>query len=210
MRRTGILLLLGALIGALVVVGASPAQACSCAGGTTAEFTERADAVFTGRLVSRDEPDQPVLSSADPALHVFAVDAVAKGAVSERQEVLSPLSGASCGLELTGDGPVAVFATRTPDRYISASDPGLEDDQYYAYLCDGSAPLTPQLEAELGPLRPVAARTVPEPATPVEPRAAATTAPDSDGPAAALLVIGGGAVLLLGAGALALRRRRTR
>ena len=31
-----------------------------------------------------------------------------------------------------------------------------------------------------------------------------------DGPAAALLVIGGGAVLLLGAGALALRRRRTR
>ena len=93
---------------------------------------------------------------------------------------------------------------------ISASDPGLEDDQYYAYLCDGSAPLTPQLEAELGPLRPVAARTVPEPATPVEPRAAATTAPDSDGPAAALLVIGGGAVLLVGAGALALRRRRAR
>jgi hypothetical protein len=211
MRRTGILLLLGALTGALVVVGAPPAQACSCAGGTTAEFTERADAVFTGRLVSRDEPDRPVISSADPALHVFAVDAVAKGAVSERQEVLSPLSGASCGLELTGDGPVAVFATRTADSYLSSPGPGLEDGQYYANLCGGSAPLTPRLEAELGPLRPVAAGTVPEPATPVEPRAAATPAPDRDGPTPALLVLGGGAVLL-GAGALLLllRRRRTR
>ena len=209
MRRTGALLLLSALVGALVVLGASPAQACSCGGGTTAEFTERADAVFTGRLVSRDEPDQPVTSSADPALHVFAVDAVAKGAVSDRQEVLSPSSGASCGLELTGDGPVAVFATRTADPHLSASGPELEDDQYYAYLCDGSAPLTPQLEAELGPLRPVAAGTVPEPATPVEPRAASTTAPDRDGPTPALLVLGGGAVLLV-AGALLLRRRRTR
>src|SRR5829696_8157380 len=105
MRRTGVLLLLGAVLGALVGLGASPAQACSCAGGTTAEFAERADAVFTGRLLSREEPTQPVTSSTDPALHVFAVDAVAKGAVSGRQEVLSPVSGASCGLELTGDGP---------------------------------------------------------------------------------------------------------
>lgn len=204
MRRPGVLLLLGALVGALVVLGASPAQACSCAGGTTAEFTERADAVFTGRLVSREEPRE-LRTSADPALHVFSVDAVAKGAVSERQEVLSPVSGASCGLELRGDGPVVVFATRTADPHLSASGPELEDDQYYAYLCDGSAPLTPELAAELGPLQPAAPATVP--VTPVEPRAAAATAPDRDGPAPALLVLGGGAVLL-GAGALVLLRRR--
>ena len=206
MRRTGALLLLSALVGAPVVLGASPAQACSCAGGTTAEFTERADAVFTGRLVSRDVPRE-LRTSADPALHVFAVDAVAKGAVSERQEVLSPASGASCGLELTGEGTVVVFATRTADPYINASGPELEDDQYYAYLCDGSAPLTAELEAELGPLQPAAPAT--EAATPVEPRAAATTAPDRDGPTPALLVLAGGAVLL-GAGALLLRRRRAR
>lgn len=208
MRRTGVLLLLSALLGALVVVGAAPAQACSCAGGTTAEFAARADAVFTGRLVSRTEPDRPIRSSADPALHVFAVDAVVKGAVSARQEVLSPVSGATCGLELTGEGPVAVFATRTPDPYISASDPDLADDQYYAYLCGGSAPLTPELEAELGPLRPVAAS--PPPAAPVEPRAAATSSPDRDGPAAALLVLGGGAVLVCAGALLVLRRRRAR
>ena len=209
MRRAGVLLLLSALLGALVVVGASPAQACSCAGGTTAEFADRADAVFTGRLVSRTEPGRPG-TSADPALHVFAVDAVTKGAVSERQEVLSPVSGASCGLELTGEGAVVVFATRTADPHLSASGPELEDDQYYAYLCGGSAPLTPQLEAELTALGPVTPATGPGPAAPVEPRAAATTSPDRDGSAGALLVLGGGAVLLLGVGALVLRRRRAR
>ena len=207
MRRTAVLLLLSAFLGALVVVGASPAQACSCAGGTTAEFAERADAVFTGRLVSRTEPSR-LETSADPALHVFAVDAVAKGAVSERQEILSPVSGASCGLELSGEETVVVFATRTADLYLDGSGPELEDNQYYAYLCDGSAPLTPQLEAELAALGPVVRPIVPEPAAPVEPRAAATTAPDQDGPAVALLVLGGAVVL--GAGALVLRRRRAR
>jgi LPXTG-motif cell wall-anchored protein len=210
MRRTGVLLLLGAVLGALVVLGATPAQACSCAGGTAAQFAERADAVFTGRLVSRDVPRE-LRTSADPALHVFAVDAVAKGAVSERQEVLSPVSGASCGLELTGGGPVAVFATRTAGAFPDIPTPELEDDQYFAYLCGGTAPLTPQLEADLGPLRPVAADpgpAVPGPAVPVRPRAASTTSPDRDGPSA-LLLLGGGAVLL-GAGALLLRRRRAR
>lgn len=211
MRRTGVLLLLGTLLGALVVLGATPAQACSCAGGTTAEFAERADAVFTARLVAREVPRE-LRTSADPALHVFVVDAVAKGVVSERQEVLSPVSGASCGLELTGQGPVAVFATRTADAFPGIPTPELEDDQYFAYLCGGTAPLTPQLAADLGPLRPVAADpgpAVPGPAVPVQPRAVSTTSPDRDGPSAALLVLGGGAVLL-GAGALVLRRRRAR
>lgn len=208
MRRTGILLLLSALLGALVVVGAGPAQACECVGDTTAGFIERADAVFTGRLISREEPGGPVRSSADPALHVFAVDAVAKGAVSERQEVLSALSGASCGLEVTGDGPVVVFATRAVDPHIAADWLPLRDDQYYASLCDGTAPLTPQLAAELGTLRPVAATTEPAPVAPVEPQAAAPPAPDREWPTGTLLVLG--AAVVLGAGALLLRRRRAR
>ena len=208
MRRTGTLLLLSALLGALVVVGAGPAQACECVGDTTAGFTERADAVFTGRLISREEPDGPVRSSADPALHVFSVDAVAKGAVSERQEVLSPLSGATCGLEVAGDGPVVVFATRATDPSIAGDWPPLRDDQYYASLCGGTAPLTPQLEAELTGLRPLTPMTAPPQAAPVEPRAASTTAPDRDGPSGALLVLG--AAVVLGAGALLLRRRKAR
>ncbi len=210
MRRTAVLLVLSALLGALVVLGAaSPAQACECAGFTTAEYTAGADAVFTGRLVSREEPAAPVTSSADLALHVFAVDAVAKGAVAERQEVLSPWSGASCGLELTGEGPVVVFATRTPDSYLGSAAIELGDGQYYAYLCGGTAPLTPQLAAELGTLRPVAATaTAPSPVAPVEPQAAATPAPDRGGPPVALL--GAGAAVLAAAGALLLRRRRSR
>jgi hypothetical protein len=205
MRRTGVLVLLSALLGALCVVAAGPAQACSCAGATTAVYAEHADAVFIGRLISREVPEQPITSSADPALHVFAVDTVVKGAVTERQEVLSPVSGASCGLEIFDDGPVAVFATRTPDPYINGDAPSA-GDRYFAYLCDGTAPLTPELEAELTALGPASAP-APVPAAP-GPRAAATAAPDDgNGPVAAILVAA--AAALLGAGVLlAMRRRR--
>ncbi|WP_040338738.1 hypothetical protein [Candidatus Blastococcus massiliensis] len=205
MRRTGVLVLLGALLGALFVVAAAPAQACSCAEATAAQYLESADAVFTGRLVSREAPEERI-TSADPALHVFAVDTVHKGSVTERQEILSPMSGASCGLEITDDGPVAVFASRTPDPYING-EASAADDQYFAYLCDGTGPLTPELEAELAALGPASAP-APAPAPP-EPRAAATPTddgPDDDGPLAAILVAA--AAALLGAGALLVLRRR--
>ena len=55
-----------------------------------------------------------MISSDDPALHVFAVDGVFKGEVHELQGVVSAADGASCGLELSGDGPFVVFATRDP------------------------------------------------------------------------------------------------
>jgi hypothetical protein len=75
-RRTAVTLLLMAA-GLLV---ATPASACSCAGQTTREFFDRADAVFTARLVSREEP-APMTSSADPALSGPAIAAVALGLV---------------------------------------------------------------------------------------------------------------------------------
>jgi hypothetical protein len=43
-----------------------------------------------------------------PALHVFAVDTVFKGTAHEQQGVVSPMSGATCGLELAGEGPFAL------------------------------------------------------------------------------------------------------
>lgn len=204
MRRTGILVLLSALLGALGVVGATPALACSCAEATTAQYVAGADAVFTGRLLSREVPEE-LTTSADPALHVFAVDTVVRGEVTERQEILSPAYGASCGLEVLEGESVAVFATRAPDPYINDGAVPAEG-QYFAYLCDGTAPLTPELEAELAALGPASAPT-PVPA-PTEPRAAATSADDDDGPLTAVLVAA--AAALLGAGALlAFRRRRS-
>ncbi len=116
-RRGLLALLLAALFSAAGVLLASPASACSCAGDAdTAQYFADADAVFTGTLLSRtvSHPDWPTMSSADPALDVFATDTVFKGEVHEQQGVVSAAEGASCGLELSGDGPFVVFADPRP------------------------------------------------------------------------------------------------
>ena len=202
MRRTAVTLLLSGLLMAAGLLVATPASACSCVGQTTQEFFDRADAVFTARLVSREEP-APMTSSADPALHVFAVDTVFKGTAHEEQAVLSPVSGATCGLELVGEGPFVVFASRSADL---GGEPfaTLADDQYAAFLCGGTAPLTPALEAELTALSPA-------PAPSEEPPAPGAAGPADagsalPGPAIAAVVALG---LVVGTGALVHRRRRS-
>jgi hypothetical protein len=142
-------------------------------------------------------------SSADPALHVFAVDTVFKGTAHEEQAVLSPVSGATCGLELVGEGPFVVFASRSTDL---GGEPfaTLADDQYAAFLCGGTAPLTPALEAELTALSPPPAPSE-EPPVPgaAGPADAGSALP---GPAIAAAVALG---LVVGTGALVHRRRRS-
>ena len=129
MRRL-VVLVLGAFV--LLTAGwvtAPAASACSCAPATTAELVERADVVFTGTLVSREVlPAAPgVWSSEAPAVHVFAVETYLKGTAAARQPVVSADSSASCGLDLSGDGPFLVHATRTPDGQLTAG------------LCGGTA-----------------------------------------------------------------------
>ena len=202
-------LLLGALLSAVTVWVAAPAQACDCSTGTTAENAERADAVFIGRLVSREEgvrPPQNEPSSSPPAVHLFEVDTVIKGQVLEQQEVLSPWSGASCGLELQpGSGPVAVFATRSADLG-SRPFAVLEPDQYASLLCDGNAPLTPELQAELESLPGVGPPSAPVEASAAPPQSrSAPSAARDDRTGAVLAVV---AVLAAtGAAALVMRRR---
>jgi hypothetical protein len=167
----------------LVLAGwvlAPAASACSCTGGTAADHALRADAVFSGRLVDRE-----VVGGT--ALHVFAVDTVYAGEVSARQGVLSPASGASCGLELAGEGPFLVFADR-------------EDDRLAAGLCGGTAAWTPEAAAEVQMLTGASAP---------EPGAAGTELPGGPSDAALEAAV---AVLLVGAfgGGLLLRRRAAR
>jgi MYXO-CTERM domain-containing protein len=191
-------LLLTCLFAAATLLVAGPASACSCATGSTAGYFAQADAVFTGSLVSREEP-ATITSSADPALHVFAVDTVYKGTAHESQDVLSPVSGATCGLELTGEGPFVVFATRSTD--IGGQFTTLADDQYAAFLCGGTGPVTPAIAAELTALaeRPADLMTAPLPgAAEVEPAASSPVVP---------ALVGIGALLVLVA-ALLVRRRR--
>jgi hypothetical protein len=147
-RRTAVTLLLGCLLMAVGLFVAAPASACSCVGSTTQEFFDLADAVFTGTLVSRESPAGSEGSTASPALHVFAVDTVIKGTAHEQQGVVSPDSGASCGLELSGTGPFVVFASRSADLGGTPFT-HLAEDQYAAFLCGGTGPVTPAVEAEL-------------------------------------------------------------
>jgi hypothetical protein len=198
-RRTAGILLLTCLYVVLTVPVAPAASACSCVGGTTQRFFADADAVFTGRLVSREEP-ATVTSSADPALHVFAVDTVYKGTVHQSQGVLSPVSGATCGLELTGDGPFVVFATRSADLGVGEFT-RLAEDQYAAFLCGGTGPVTSEIEAELTTLTDVPDE---PPAAPL-PGAAGVEQSASSGSLPALAGIG--AVVVLVAGTLLVLRR---
>ena len=185
---TALALLLAAL--GVLVLPAAPAAACDCVGDTTAGFFARADVVFTGTLVSREvsHPNAPVVSSADPALHVFAVESVFKGSAAQRQGVVSAAEGATCGLELSGEGPFVVFATR-------------DGAQYTASLCGGSAPLTAALEADLRALAPAAG-----PST--APRPGPADVIHVRGSAPWPWLAGGAGVLVAGALAWRLLRRR--
>ncbi|MCZ2815747.1 hypothetical protein [Modestobacter sp. VKM Ac-2984] len=169
---------------------ATPASACSCAGLAVPEQFERADAVFAGQLVSREV--RGGASSTDPALHVFAVEAVFKGTAHARQGVVSAASGASCGLELSGDGPFLVFA----------DSPGEQGDgPYTAGLCDGTAPVTPDLLSEV---RALGAATAP--ADPL-PGSAGTELPSAPLPWVGMVAAAGAALTVL-AGLLVRRSRR--
>lgn len=133
-------LLLGLGLGLVGVVLAPPALACSCAGAETdAGYAARADAVFVGELVSRDVRE-PSLSGLDPAVLTFDVTAVYQGEVAQRQQVVTPVDGASCGLELSGSGPFLVFARAPADSF--QHDPPVGDGQLLADLCGGSRPVS--------------------------------------------------------------------
>lgn len=182
-----LLVALGVTLGT-AALAAAPAYACSCAEQTLQSQYDRADAVFTARLVSRTVDHGPGWfgrSSGDPAHHVFAVDGVLKGEVHAEQGVDSVAEGSSCGLEISGNGPHLVFADRDGS--------GLAAD-----LCNGTTALTADVRAQVGGL--AGRESLPLPGS-------AGLAPDSPWPGR--LVIAGVAVLLL-LTAVVLRRRSRR
>ncbi len=188
MRRFAIPLLLWALLTAAGLPGARPAAACSCAGiPSAAQAFASADAVFSGRLISREvhHPNWPLISSSDPAVHVFAVDEVFKGVVHEEQGVVSADSGASCGLELSGEGPFVVYATES-------------DGGYRAGLCDGVTTATSEIQSDLQTLAGATGGGA-------APRDGAA---GTDAPRPPTAVLAAGALVLLLGGVLLLRRRR--
>jgi hypothetical protein len=217
MRWVGVLAVtIGATVGmAAGLVGATqgPACACSCVQSDVSEHFKRADAVFTGNLVSRDGK----LGGSGKATLVFEVASVYKGKVAARQEIVTHESGATCGLELTGPGKFLVFANADASDY----EPEPAEGQYVGSLCGGSQPLDAAVEAELRPIaratKPVAAKpdseqpdSVPPDAT--KPDTVPTSSAEEPAPAGWWLAAAAGGTLALagatGAG-IAWRRRKS-
>jgi hypothetical protein len=163
------------LIGGLVLVTAGSAAACSYpTPASEAEYAARADAVLVGALVSRvDRIDRAaqtaraelarkvgirpysvdqvreligkVARSSDRAVLTFEVWRVYKGAVGERQEIVT--SPGPCARPLSGAGPFLVFAHKpSPDM---ARQYQLQPGQYV--FSSGSRALADGGEPSLGP-----------------------------------------------------------
>ena len=100
------------LIGAVALVLAGDAAACTCATAPVKERLDSADAAFVGRLVA----ERP--RSADEAVYVFVVDSVVKGELGRRVEVVSPTSGAACGFELPRGEASGILLRRAGEEWI--------------------------------------------------------------------------------------------
>ncbi len=148
--RTVLALAIGA---STLMLGTGTAVACSCAQVSDAELVDVVDVIFRGTVIDYQYIEDPdgdgTVSSLDPATFTFAVDEVYKGNATETQRVLSPVDGASCGLEIPDEGEFIVFAQS--DLY---EGPDLADGELAAYLCDGTRPAEAGFDTDLVPYPP--------------------------------------------------------
>jgi hypothetical protein len=231
-RRLGALALMVAVMaGGLMVMSAGPAAACTCAMvRSEAERMARADAVFVGELIgSRVDPSASSRETRRipypaPVVLTFKVSRVYKGAVGERQEIVTPGGGdGGCGgfgIGLRGTGPFRVYA------FDSAGDMyRLGPGQYASNLCSGSRALggsgtpapsgppatgaTARSDNSPSPTSAPPALTDNPAAAPSGPPATGTADRPDDSPSTASLMIGLGLLAVaVGSGLTILRTRR--
>ena len=108
-RFLGLILLL-TVVTALMPI--SRAYACSCAAQTDSQRLTRADAVFTGTVTGRTDPNAgaSVQSSLNPITWTFRADSVAKGSVTNPVQVVSARGEASCGVAFAVGTRYLVYA----------------------------------------------------------------------------------------------------
>lgn len=185
-----------------LVLPARPAAACSCVGGTDDEMFARAEAVFTGRLLDRKDPDWAM--GGDPLAFStlrFEVDGVYKGDVAIDQAIVTVNQSSACGLPITDVGPFLVFA-RNGDN--GSDGQPVPDGMLYAGQCAGTRELA---ESPV----PAAFGTARQPTAPLGGGEPATTAPSPDEDTAYLFFIGGlvAVVVLVGGAIVFFGRRRS-
>ena len=212
-RAIGRLVATAVLSAALLLLGWGPgiqvAAACDCTIPSDDEALDASDAVFSGRLVERIEPEV-LQSSADEVRYVFEVDLVHKGTVGVRAEVFSAWSGGSCGAAIDDSAPHVVFAREVDGRLVTT-------------MCSGSRPLdassapvpfegtAPTIQPEPGTRPERAAEVAGEEAAPAECIDGVSACPDDESVADRSVVAAAGAALAVAAFAatgLGLARRR--
>ena len=119
----------------LVIVGAeaSPAHACSCVNRTEAEAFADSDAVFAGRLSGRPTPRREKSQLGAANVWTFKVREVYKGKVLRKQQVVSAVDSAACGVAFPKKVTMLVFAS------TNSSDRG---DPLQVSLCGATRPLS--------------------------------------------------------------------
>ena len=123
-------LVLGLLPG---VVLAPSASACSCTGSRTRSSAERADAIFTGRVLDKERERRPRPGRIDIR---FEVSKVYKGTVYQQQVVASPVAD-GCGIDPEINSSWVIFAE---DRLQGTGDETVI--RLVAELCSGNLPGT--------------------------------------------------------------------
>ncbi len=89
-----------------VVIGSSPAYACSCAQPDLATWLPEADGAFVGRWVDRAE------ISGGMAAVTFEVERVVKGAFGPKAIVRTHAQGSACGMERLGPSRTGLLLQR--------------------------------------------------------------------------------------------------
>ena len=101
-----------AALALLSIVATAEAFACSCAPVDLERDLPLADGAMIGTVLGRSV-------SGGTATYRFRVEQVYKGDVESRAEVVTPASGASCGLELAVGDRVGLLLTRDGDVWRS-------------------------------------------------------------------------------------------
>lgn len=102
------------LVGGLLTISTTPAQACSCAGSTVEQRAPTTDVIFQGEVVDVDS------AGSGRAVYTFAVLKSWKGEIGDRVEVFTSNSGASCGLEVEYGQTDVIYADLDGDQLSSS------------------------------------------------------------------------------------------
>lgn len=111
-RRNAIVV--GSLL-VLIVLSATPAQACSCAPLDPRSALPGADAAFVGALVS----EKRGLLGPGSTTFTFRVEQTVKGSLGDEVDVQSSSNGASCGLEVVRGQRIGLLLYRDGGNWMS-------------------------------------------------------------------------------------------